>query len=121
VSERIKFTVWRDRWLRGAGDGLLLDSNGHRCCLGFLGQQLGCSDDEQRSVGLPQELPSADKWPATLVLKRHGFGYTDAGPIDTIVSINDAVDDSDEEREAELTELFAAKGIDVEFRDGSGE
>jgi hypothetical protein len=121
VTERIKFTVFRDTWLRGAGDGLLLDSNGKRCCLGFLGQQLGCSDGALVDTAMPQGLEGgeADKFPASLV-GTSATGYPAATKIcNDIASLNDEVDAKD--REPRLTELFAKADIDVEFRDSADE
>jgi hypothetical protein len=123
VTERIKFTVFRNTWLRGGGDGNLLDAAGCRCCLGFLGRQLGCSDDDQRDVGLPQELDSASKWPTNLVAlvdDEDGSSFMGTCALDEIIGVNDSMTTSDDAREQQLTELFAALSIDVDFKDSEG-
>jgi hypothetical protein len=118
AAERFKFVVYRDAWLRGddQGDSCLL-KGGHRCCLGFLGQALGIHDDEMSHEPCPSDLPNSP-WPAWL-LYQSGPRVSDSDIGNQLMKINDA-GISDDERERKLTELFAAQGIDVEFRDGDG-
>jgi hypothetical protein len=131
VTERIKFTVWRDKWLRGdPKNSCLLNDQGCRCCLGFLGQEVDIADRHQLSVGLPHEVSyqsadAAKKWPVGLLEATDADDdssehFRESTVCNSIVHINDNKRLTDEERETKLTEQFASVGIDVEFRDGTG-
>lgn len=137
MAERIKFTVWRDRWLRGAGDGKLLNEEGRRCCLGFLGQTCGVPDEAQLGIGLLSEVRSAHlpQWPSSLQSIEENESddefdeydepriiesITESTLCNDIIGANDSETMSPESREATLAVLFLRAGIDVEFRDGSG-
>jgi hypothetical protein len=113
VAERLKFIVWRGKWLRGTKyEGCLLDSDGRRCCLGHLGRDVGIADGQIFGEALPANVTSP-LWPSQLS-KGPGSLEWDAA------NINDDTEISDERREYLLTERFAREGIDVEFRDGDG-
>lgn len=123
MADRIRFTVWRDAWLRGETGSLLID--GKRCCLGFLGQACGLGDNELSLAGTPEETRRFKAWPEPLLditEDEDGASVRDSIACQDIVHINDDDDEdmSDEQRESELTALFASMGIDVEFRDGDG-
>lgn len=59
VSDKPKFTITVDceKWLRGTGNGFLLNDRGLMCCLGFACKQLdNSSDDEILYRSFPREL-----------------------------------------------------------------
>jgi hypothetical protein len=120
-AERFSFTVWRDKWLRGdmADGSCLLDTNGCRCCLGFLGQAVGYTDEQLLGASTPEDI-ACDKWPRGLILcDDHERREDDSEVCEKIVNAND--EGPALTREERLTELFASIGIDVTFRDGTGE
>jgi len=144
VTERIKFTVYRDKWLRGGKNGIgetadayLLDSKGCRCCLGFLGSVLGTPDLDMRGTGQPDELEDK-RWPESLVcrepdpdsLDEDGEPFPDEPPppllfgctkvLSDLMDVNDRESLTDAQRETRITELFASVDIDVTFTDGAG-
>ena len=115
-----KLIIDRSRWLRGEGvkeSFLLRPRDGRMCCLGQACVQAGLRPGEIANVKDTIE-----------------FGY---GPHDRLVpvapwllpggklrlgqvmALNDSVDYSAEEREAKLTELFAAAGVVVTFVDSA--
>lgn len=120
MSERIKFVVWRDRWLRGDSQkATLLSDDGCMCCLGFLAKALGATDTLIEHRGTPEEAGSIP-WPDSLVEQTED-GRRDTTVCTSIIYANDGDDtDDDNERETQLRELFECAGIDVEFRDGAG-
>lgn len=117
MTERIKLTVERARWLRGKDGGAkrLLSDDGRMCVLGFLAKESGATDDQILFRCFPSEIPV--KWP-------HGLTFRfDDRPANTalardIMAANDDARLSDAERELELSELLAEVGVDVEFVDG---
>ncbi len=119
MSERIKFTVWRDKWLRGNSQrSALRIETGCMCCLGFLAKTLGATDELIDGYGTPEEV-GAIEWPESLVVQGEDR-HEDTDVCESIVYINDEAGYDDDEREAHLRDLFARAGIDIEFRDGAG-
>lgn len=119
MSERIKFTVFRDKWLRGIPEGsCLLSDTGSRCCLGHLARDLGATDDFLIRYSAPASSARGgfSGWPQFL-LTENGRNSEVAFQL---MRVNDLGGLSESEREAELTELFAKAGIDVTFVDGAG-
>ncbi len=125
MTERFKFTVWRDSWYRGlcANDSSLLREDGKRCCVGFYCQALGFDDEATR---LCAYFPLADsaKENQTRALGWLVGSRELAADHDTrhgsVYFVNDDNTLSDRAREEYLTKLFAAQGIDVTFVDGAG-
>ena len=119
MSERIKFTVWRGKWLRGNSQrSALLVENGCMCCLGFLAKTLGATDELIDGHGTPEEV-RAIPWPESLVAQGE-LKCEDTEVCMSIVYANDDDGYADDERESHLRDLFARAGIDIEFRDGAG-
>lgn len=119
MTNSLKFTVWRDHWLRGESGSLLRD--GQRCCLGFLGQAVGYSDRELRYAASPEDTVVKSKWPDPLrVVDDEYRRSANSEACNCIIDDNDDPNIDDATREARLTEQFAAIGIDVEFRDRRG-
>jgi len=105
-----QFTVKRSSWLRGC-EGRLLKKNGHKCCLGFLGQACGISNKVLLSHGSPlglayQHPETKNHWPEGLIDNE-----------DELICINDAEDITDRQREKELKSEFKVIGINVKFID----
>lgn len=115
MSDRIKFTVYRDTWMRGCAGKLF--SEGKRCCLRFLGNACGIPDTALSELGEPEEA-SPENWPETIVTP----GDDETSPQTTtlcqyIIGVNDDTEITDETREPRLIEYFDAAGVDVEFLD----
>lgn len=124
TPEPFTFVVYRDKWLRGdAWKSVMLNDVGGRCCLGFYGKALGMSDEDMIDEATPANCLSARYFPEWLVSNMGG----DTNFASTLMNANDDDHDAagepitDEKREARVKELFASKGIVVEFRDGTGE
>jgi hypothetical protein len=107
-----KFVVDRKTWFRGAGSWMssLLRGDGRRCCIGFVGNQVGCTDDELRFVPSVEKLlescePAARKFPDWMQDARIFDAY----------QTNDDLDLNDVERESKLKEIFARHGDEIEF------
>jgi hypothetical protein len=120
MPERFKFTVWRDRWLRGdAMRSCLLDGAGHQCCVGFLAEARAVPRGYLNQRSVVASLPNRERSKLPEFLNWNKHGTHDAVAM-AVYNTNDDRTIDDAAREAELTKLFAAQGIDVEFRDGSG-
>jgi hypothetical protein len=102
-------TITRGLWLRGTGEGTLLDdANGRMCCLSFVCLRYGVPKAELHGHELPTQLyDQLDKFPAWL---------KDDDQLDNIVMTNDGEMRSSR-REKKLIKLFAEKGLTVKFRD----
>ncbi len=126
-----EFTVVRNGWLRGKGEGLL-----QRCCLGFLGAACGYEDATIKNVALPHEIlsggdESINRWPKALVrFHEDDDRWTGSNLEDNAVGVNDCIIgtdvsygpvmvtmESEKHRESLLTKLFADSGITVRFVD----
>lgn len=127
MTERIKFTVVRERWGRGSRGGLLFrPETGKMCCLGFLAEHLGYTRDQFENIACPNELGVDDGLPRLFPTSLVGPGaVSDVALTPTcsaIMQVNDTVHGDvlcgfmdDGEREARLTELFAEADIEVSF------
>ena len=138
----MKFQVERSSWTRGKGVAYLLDKQGGRCCLGFLGRAQQLTDEEMLGVGSPdvlwhgysnseQEQEKTARAFAGLLISDgplHAIGMYNNRACNGLMRVNDAilrdgdpttdlVIESEKDREAELTKRFAAIGIEVEFVD----
>ncbi len=109
-----KFVVKRSEWRRGKGPfgSLLCRKDGMKCCLGFMGKQLGI-DESSMGVGYPHSLesgllarfpalPISDSWRG--IIHWEDFAH-----------INDDPNLSDDERETELKKLAERAGFEFEF------
>jgi hypothetical protein len=114
----------------GQGQASMLNSHGFRCCLGFMMNAAGFTDDEISEFTSPQELVDCMKYrqipedrqevQATLVSRLpKGFqkGRCDVNVDlqDELVELNDNPYFSAEVREKLIKEKFAEVGIEVEF------
>lgn len=132
-TEVKRFTVYRDRWLRGNGkagntkmeveDSSLYDpTTKTMCCLGFLCRTAGILVEDLKGVAVPgsvdAKILNSSRYPATL--NNNKKGYFNEEVLEELVSINDDTLIRDRTRERELTALFAQAGITVTFKDGKG-
>lgn len=114
----MNYIVKRSEWLRGEGGvvSCLLRSSDHkRCCIGFVGQQLGIRDG-----ALAGQRTAIDTkvvaWPTWMLMKSELINVSETD-IDKAYRINDAQCLTDEQREVELKEIFASNGDTIEFVD----
>ena len=107
----MKFIVDRKTWFRGQGraGSSLLNLDGKRCCIGFVGQQCGMPDESllmRRAVfTVPIDWRKFPKW-------MESVGQCD---IYSAYQVNDAKTITDEVREASLKEIFLRNGDEIEF------
>lgn len=154
----MKFTVQRSKWLRGGRNGnnrgvansvlCQTRSPNHKCCLGFISEQLGCPIKYLKNKSGPSSLMSTiyygngsqspkedlDDLPGSFLRffykKRTGTylssinGTYEDRPrwvmkewFKHAMSINDAKNISDEEREKQLKTLFKKHGHTIRFVD----
>ena len=114
----MKLTIKRSEWLRGEGpdDSLLLrQSDGKKCCLGFLALALDATEKYISGRASPANAPALS-WPEGFVLKDLDSRYENSGCID-LIETNDTTFLSETEREDALTKHFKKFDIDVEFVD----
>ncbi len=112
------FTVDRSRWLRGEtarNSFLQRESDGKRCCLGFLALAAGVPEDAIIGKGGPCTLDLPQHKDQVADLFRTPERYDSLGEL---MTVNDREDISDTQREAELTTLFQSAEIEVTFVDG---
>lgn len=109
----LKFTVWRERWLRGersAQSFLLRSSDGRMCCLGFACLAAGYKESDIRDISAPRMIDHDQHTVAAdLLLKPR---------IADAMEINDCLSIDDMERERRLTTVLASLGIEITFADG---
>jgi hypothetical protein len=108
---KFKTVVKRSEWLRGNGGGRLLNDEGMKCCLGFRCEQAGIPLDNLRGKQLPYEVKGKSKLPWWL------RSVNLEGKASQAAIANDAHSLTDEEREAEITEIFKNQGEEIEFID----
>lgn len=121
----MKYIVKRSEWYRGHTWGTqLLRADGLKCCIGFVGQQCGISDEDLRGRGTVSfslykstfnPSPSFEKFPEWM---RPRDTFVDRSlPIGEAYTTNDDPGISDEVREARLKEIFQSQGDEIEFID----
>jgi hypothetical protein len=69
-SPMLEIIVERKTWLRGTGSGasaLLRNTDKKRCCLGFVAQQSGVTDQNMCGMATPENLPDFYRMPADLL------------------------------------------------------
>jgi len=110
------FTVQRSRWFRGNRIGKLKDlGTGHMCCLGFVCQKLGVSDEDMIGKRMPTDLYSIAKAKVVGVLLKtqpEGAFYSHlvTSWVNEAAAINDNDVISEEDREEKLINLFGKNG-----------
>lgn len=114
MSERVKLRIDRKRWRRGETSELL-DGYGRMCCLGFACEAAGVEVDAMLWLGEPYELGDWAWVPKVSEVWRWLFSEENTR---SFVGVNDAKAMDDSEREGMLSEMFAERGINVEFYEG---
>ena len=124
-----KITINRTTWLRGDGNGKLLDEHGMMCCIGQACEQLGVSRDDllyngavadliNGGVNVPKQFSTVDKTALTHKCGKCGHEDGQLKEKDTLLAayeINDSRDTSDAYKEEALVPVFAQLGLAVEF------
>lgn len=119
MSERRKFTVRRETWLRGVDPRYdlnicLLRKDGRQCCLGFVAEQRGVPREHLLDVLEPEDLPGHALIEGLLV-SGDCDGSRNSALSSNAMVINDDHTIDDAERERLLTALFAEHGCALEF------
>lgn len=132
-----KVVISRATWVRGThalgpgnrtyderGSSMLLNDKGHRCCLGFVGQQLcGVTDEEAKVSYYPSGGRVVQKFRRHLPELFSGYVISEETQRDlstvcnTILRINDNNTIKGDRREKELIELFKSIDVEIEFVD----
>ena len=119
-----EFTISRKDWLRGHGtktSSLFRSYDDMKCCLGFYSLHLGISEQEILNVSSPGRLktsgvcvPPSMIWlidpPAENCLGNSRI-------CQDLMSTNDSTEMKDPKREERIAEIFAERGIKVNFID----
>jgi hypothetical protein len=111
----MKFTVYRDKWIRGEDNPKLLTVDDRRCCLGFLAKDFGYSDSEIKDRSCLEDLCDLTKLPYGLVEEQCSDYWRDSLSVKEIMSINDNKNISCSNRESKLKELFNLINIQIIF------
>ena len=111
-----KLTIYRPEWLHGEGakSCLLRSSDNKSCCIGIWARQLLGFTDKQLANLKTMETLSCTGDHIRIRIPEWVFGNYGA-TVGKFYYYNDTQSISEEHREAMLTELFAAHGIEVEF------
>ena len=123
MPPKIEVTIYRDRWLRGSfRESMLLDIEGHRCCLGFAMAAEGFEDKYLYVRATPGT--HKDHTGSRLTIMKHGEAVASTEWAKRAMRINDDSKRIDAEREAELKALcseddspFVFKFVDSEEED----
>lgn len=112
-----KFTVRRSKWLRGKGDGYLLNDEGKMCCLGFAVNQI-CKVPKKKLLDTfrPCDVLESTK-ETTFTTISYENVIIDKHFVEEAIEVNDDSTISDSGREELLTEIFKENGIKVTFKD----
>ncbi len=123
-----KFVIDRSIWMRGDGNGKLLDSKGQRCCVGIYLKACGISDTKMLAIGTANSLvfryrdtrpgEHVPKWLLKSVPAISSDAVTASEDAEKLYSVNDSIGFSEEKREQEVKEHFAKNGIKVSFKGG---
>lgn len=122
-----EFTIQRSKWVRGTigGDSKLLNSQGNKCCLGFLCSSFGAHDDILKNQTGPDKIANKLSLPDWLVHWSYQASIEGTQvwhPFSTyatnvLISVNDCSLLTEKQREEKLAEVFAVHGVKVTFVD----
>lgn len=125
-APRLKVVIDRSRWLRMTPDAdegyqpVLLNEEGHMCCLGFCLAAAGVG--ERRLIGKAYPNAVYIKTPLPKSVRFLVQPYDKGFKTESLfTSINDDEKLTEAERESRLTEEFARRGVDVTFVDEAAE
>lgn len=106
----MKFTIDRQKWLRGEGgmySYLLRPSDGKQCCVGMYLEHCGVTTSELKGKAVISELCATITPSAGWLMNQ--------SPRNELYSTNDDRELSDAERERDIAKYFATVGVEVEF------
>ena len=123
------FTIDRSKWRcggdiepRGLGSTLMLNQEGFMCCLGQIGRQLGCPDDQMLDHGEPIECGESVEYEddygdegLDLIFPPEWRGILDGKFVSEAIAINDSEELTDIQRERSLERLAEQYGIRIDF------
>lgn len=115
-----EFVIKKSEWLRGGAKySKLLNSEGQKCCLGFLAQASGIEDENMLNITSPVQMYIKRKvgwnlFPDFLINAEDNLNSADCR---VLIRINDEPSISDSVREKLLTKEFKKHGIEVSFED----
>ena len=121
----------RARWLRGMGDGVLLNENGCRCVTGWICASLGIPDDILLDEGEISEIEFEDGMPASLAVLHDYLSEPEqtrlvgeVGPHwfdfeGLLIGLNDDTEMGDVQRERLIARVSETRGFRVTF-EGDG-
>ncbi len=109
-------TIKRSKWLRGTGEGCLLDDKGKMCCLGFLAREAGFSSDEILNKQQPQEL-SRCILNLSVILSEGMDALIETNICVVLMSNNDDRGIGEAAREEGIKEWGQKIGVDFKFED----
>ena len=123
------FTIDRSKWRcggdiepRGKGYTQMLNQEGYMCCLGQIGRQLGCPDEEMLHCGEPCECGMSslyrdeyDEIDTRLVFPPEWKGILDGEFVSEAIKINDSEELTDIQRERSLERLAEQYGLRIDF------
>lgn len=108
-------TVKRSEW----GKAVLYDPQSKkRCCLGFVGNACGITDDEMRCVGTPSTLLKVYGLNILdSLIKKNDTQTLDSRVANKLMAVNDARDFEPSLRESEIASIGKEAGINFTFVD----
>lgn len=113
-----KFLIDRKTWGRGRNtyehspSSELLDGDGYRCCLGFVGKQCGIKDSDLLYEGTPADCVSKFLFPSFLIAKNSELNSNEGN---LLMEINDDPYTSDHYKEKKIKHIFQQYGYEVNF------
>ena len=112
-----KFTINRQSWIRGTGDGKLHTKNHRQCCLGFLCRAAGFSVKDITEKTLPGDVESLDLETLFPAVSQHVFASVNDAALSDSAWISGKLVPivSEEQREQILIRLFKDNNIKVTF------
>ena len=112
-----KVVIDRNTWLRGC-KSMLCDDDGCKCVLGFVFESYGVPTHCMRNAEYPTEVKEImSDWNSIPDFFFDGPDRVDLTEVaDRMIFVNDSSSRTDEEREAQLKELTASIGIELEFK-----
>jgi hypothetical protein len=123
------FTIDRGKWRcggdiepRGHGHTMMLNPEGYMCCLGQIGRQLGCPDDQMLDFGEPCDCGVSvlyrdeyDEIDSKMAFPPEWKGILDGEFIHEAIAINDSEELTDTQRERSLERLAEQYGLRIDF------
>lgn len=119
------FTIDADKWVCGSfddrGNSLLLNKEGHMCCLGQIMSQCGASNDAIKHRCSPDDVERGEASGVGFLVRMATLGRVNSSLTNEAMDINDSDNDdgscpSPWTRAKRLRKLFKAEGITLKFK-----